>query len=57
MRLKIGTKLRTASHNSKFTRSYKQREWIYAYYFIVDNSDNNLHILSLKTLRNMIQMV
>ena len=37
MRLKIGKKLKTASHNSKFTNSYQKRvNTFYTYYFIVD---------------------
>ena len=39
MRLKIGKKLKTASHNSKFTNSYQKRvNTLYTYYFIVDCS-------------------
>ena len=33
MRLKIGKKIRTVSHNSKFTGSYKKKECLYAHYF------------------------
>ena len=37
MRLKIGKKLKTASHNSKFTDSYQKRvNTLCTYYFIVD---------------------
>ena len=39
MRLKIGKKLKTASHNSKFTDSYQKSEnTLCTYYFIVDCS-------------------
>ena len=39
MRLKIGKKLKTASHNSKFTDSYQKRvNTLCTYYFIVDCS-------------------
>ena len=39
MRLKIGKKLKTASHNSKFTGSYQKRvNTLRTYYFIVDCS-------------------
>ena len=39
MRLKIGKKLKTASHNSKFTGSYQKRvNTLCTYYFIVDCS-------------------
>ena len=39
MRLKIGKKLKTASHNSKFTDSYQTRvNTLCTYYFIVDCS-------------------
>ena len=39
MRLKIGKKLKTASHNSKFTDSYQTRvNTLFTYYFIVDCS-------------------
>ena len=38
-------KIRTASHNSKFSDSYKKRMNVfYAYYFIVDNCDNNISV-------------
>ena len=51
MKPKIGKKLRIASHNSKFTGSYKKEsEYIYMHIILlsyVDNSDNNLNILSL----------
>ena len=37
MRLNIGKKLKTASHNSKFTDSYRKRvNTLSTYYFIVD---------------------
>ena len=37
MRLKIGKKLKTASHNSKFTDCYqKKMNTLCTYYFIVD---------------------
>ena len=37
MRLKIGKKSKTASHNSKFTDSYQKRlKTLCTYYFIVD---------------------
>ena len=37
MRLKIGKKLKTASHNSKITDSYQKRvNTLCTYYFIVD---------------------
>ena len=55
MWLKLGKKSRTASHNSKFTDSYKKRVNIkkiikidYAYYFIVYKSDNNLLFVNRK---------
>ena len=39
MRLKIGKKLKTASHNSKFTDSYQTRvNTLCTYYLIVDCS-------------------
>ena len=39
MRLKIGKKLKTASHNSKFTDSYQTRvNTLGTYYFFVDCS-------------------
>ena len=39
MRLKIGKKLKTASHNSKLTDSYQKRvNTLCTYYFIVDCS-------------------
>ena len=39
MRLKIGKKLKTASHNSKFTDSYQTRvNTLCTYYYIVDCS-------------------
>ena len=39
MRLKIGKKLKTTSHNSKFTGSYQKRvNTLCTYYFIVDCS-------------------
>ena len=39
MRLKIGKKLKTASHNSKFSDSYQTRvNTLCTYYFIVDCS-------------------
>ena len=39
MRLKIGKKLKTARHNSKFTGSYQKRvNTLCTYYFIVDCS-------------------
>ena len=39
MRLKIGKKLKTASHNSKFTNSYQTRvKTLCTNYFIVDCS-------------------
>ena len=49
MMLKIGKKLRTACHYSKLTGSYKKEsEYMHIDLLsIIDNSDNNLHILSL----------
>ena len=39
MKLKIGKKLKTASHNSKLTDSYQKRvNTLCTYYFIVDCS-------------------
>ena len=39
MKLKIGKKLKTTSHNSKFTGSYQKRvNTLSTYYFIVDCS-------------------
>ena len=54
MRLKSGKKLRTASHNSEFIDSYNKKEGKYMHVVllsIVDNSENNLHILSLSRQR------
>ena len=53
MRLKIGKKLKTASHNSKFTSSYKKESLCMNIVLQsnVDNSDNNLYILPLSRLR------
>ena len=46
MRLKIGKKLKTASHNSKFTDSYKKRVYMRIILLSnVDSSHYNLHIL------------
>ena len=53
MSLKIGKKLKTAGHNSKFTGSYK-KESEYMYIILlsdVDNSNDNLHILFLSRQR------
>ena len=50
MKQKIGKKLRTASHNSKFSGSYKKESEFNMHTIllsILDNSDNNLYILSL----------
>ena len=54
MRLKIGKKLKTASHNSKFSASYKKRlNALYKLAFIllsiVDNSDYTVYFVSLST--------
>ena len=46
MKLKIGKKVRTASLNLKFPRSYKKRVSFCILSPIVGNSANNLHILS-----------